>query len=315
MVFGDYILVSYDNGSGLEVGAFLVTVTHSQHHETTLDLTINGEVVHTTDEHPFLVMDGETTRWVEAGQLNIGDTVLAADGTTGIVEAVEVVDEPQTMYNLTVALAATYLVGSGQWVVHNQDIPIGFNPQQWQQFQTLAEGYAKGLTLPVGGMPGGTQLSGKLIVQGSRVPGAVDRLTGVPNLPRLTGNLSDIDLLYLISSQDMNEIAKTLQLSRMSDETRRILGMISKQNRLDPRGFSRNWLGISPNHNQRFWHNFANKFMPPSANNPYSLHSLVDKVQLSIAEQGGNFDPSRQPFVSPTITIGILNETCKVKWG
>ena len=27
------------------------------------------------------------------------------------------------MHNLTVALAATYVVGSGQWVVHNSDVP------------------------------------------------------------------------------------------------------------------------------------------------------------------------------------------------
>ncbi|GAB5492118.1 MAG: hypothetical protein Phog2KO_23330 [Phototrophicaceae bacterium] len=79
-------------------------------------------MVHTTDEHPFLVKDGEEYHWVEAGNLNIGDTVVSSNGSLGEVEAVTVIDEPQTMYNLTVDLVATYLVGEGQWVVHNSDL-------------------------------------------------------------------------------------------------------------------------------------------------------------------------------------------------
>jgi len=55
--------------------------------------------------------------------LSIGDAVLNAEGETGIVEASVVVGVPQTMVNLTVALAATYVVGTGQWVVHN----VGFD--------------------------------------------------------------------------------------------------------------------------------------------------------------------------------------------
>jgi len=97
-----------------------VTATHTQVHETTLDVTINGETVHTTDEHPFLLSDG---LWIEAGKLEVGDEVLAADGSVGVVETVVVVDTPQTMVNLTVELAATYVVGAGRWVVHNNGRP------------------------------------------------------------------------------------------------------------------------------------------------------------------------------------------------
>jgi len=46
---------------------------------------------------------------------------IAADGAVGPVEAVTVSAAPQTMYNLTVAHVATYLVGNGRWVVHNVD--------------------------------------------------------------------------------------------------------------------------------------------------------------------------------------------------
>lgn len=127
---GDAIMGSYVKDGEVEVDVFTVTATHSQHHETTLDLTISGEVIHTTDEHPFLTESG----WVEAGQLNIGDEVLASDSSCGVVEAITIIHEPQTMFNLTVELVATYVVGSGQWVVHNcpnqLQLPGMPNPQK-----------------------------------------------------------------------------------------------------------------------------------------------------------------------------------------
>jgi pretoxin HINT domain-containing protein len=81
-------------------------------------LTIDGEIIHTTDEHPFYVRD---KAWVEAGELTVGTEILKSDGSFGLVEAVIVLDEPQTMYNLTVALAHTFVVGEQGWVVHNVD--------------------------------------------------------------------------------------------------------------------------------------------------------------------------------------------------
>jgi hypothetical protein len=40
-------------------------------------------------------------------------------GFLGILEAIERIDAPRMMYNLSVAVVATYLVGDGRWVVHN----------------------------------------------------------------------------------------------------------------------------------------------------------------------------------------------------
>lgn len=65
-----------------------------------------------------MVLEDEL-KWVDAADLQLGDTVLAADGSTGTVEAVTIIDAPQVMYNLTIDLVATYVVGIGQWVVHN----------------------------------------------------------------------------------------------------------------------------------------------------------------------------------------------------
>jgi hypothetical protein len=79
-------------------------------------LTIDGEVIETTPEHPFLTLD---RGWVGAGELRVGEHVREVDGETGIVEAVAAMHAPQRMYNLTVAEAHTYAVGDQQWVVHN----------------------------------------------------------------------------------------------------------------------------------------------------------------------------------------------------
>ncbi len=54
-----------------------------------------------------------------AAVLEIGTQVQRANGTTGLVAAIEFSYDSQLMYNLTVAAAHTYFVGKGQWLVHN----------------------------------------------------------------------------------------------------------------------------------------------------------------------------------------------------
>ncbi len=114
---GDVIL-AYSEATE-EVDLYHVSATHTQRHDSTLDITIDGETLHTTDEHPFYVIRDNEEQWVEAKHLHIGDAILSGLGETGTVEDIIIIDQPQMMYNLTVALVATYLVGDGQWVVHN----------------------------------------------------------------------------------------------------------------------------------------------------------------------------------------------------
>jgi hypothetical protein len=54
-------------------------------------LTIDGEVIEATPEHPFYTTEGE---WVPAGALLPGDEVLKADGRFGIVQAVTLAQQP-----------------------------------------------------------------------------------------------------------------------------------------------------------------------------------------------------------------------------
>ena len=134
---GDLVM-GYSEVAGA-VSFMHVTATHNELHETTLDVTIDGEVVHTTDEHPFYVVE---RGWIKAKDLQVGDVIFNTMGKDGIVEAVEVVNEPQLMYNLSVQLVASYFVGDGQWLVHNIDIIVPSIPEAFQPGLALLQKYA-----------------------------------------------------------------------------------------------------------------------------------------------------------------------------
>ena len=85
-------------------------------------LTIDGETLETTAEHPFYELEwapwlavGQTAgRCTDALDLQAGDRVWQADGTSGVVQPVAVAPVQQRMYNLTVAQAHTFFVGDGR---------------------------------------------------------------------------------------------------------------------------------------------------------------------------------------------------------
>lgn len=102
------------------------------HEPTSVDtglvaLTINGEELTTTPEHPFYELDAapwlavgaRAGRWTPAGELKVGDHIQQADGTTGVVQSVVFEATEQVMYNMTVADTHTFFVGDGKWLVHN----------------------------------------------------------------------------------------------------------------------------------------------------------------------------------------------------
>ncbi len=99
-------MLAYNEETG-ETGYYTVTAVMVHTDPTIVHLIIDGETIETTPEHPFYVMDsapwlatGETAgRWVNAGELHIGDAVRQADGTTGIVQAVVVVERSQPVYH------------------------------------------------------------------------------------------------------------------------------------------------------------------------------------------------------------------------
>ena len=86
--------------------------------DSIIRLSINGEVIETTDEHPFYV-DGKG--WVKAAELKAGDEVRTADGSAAAVESLESItsDEPIKVYNFEVEDFHTYYVSEQKVLVHN----------------------------------------------------------------------------------------------------------------------------------------------------------------------------------------------------
>lgn len=84
-----------------------------------VDIDIDGETITATDRHPFWVDD--EGRWVDAENLETGDRLLGADGTTVAVDRVSQRTEARRVHNLTVDGIHTYQVLAGEQpvLVHN----------------------------------------------------------------------------------------------------------------------------------------------------------------------------------------------------
>ncbi|HEX6291760.1 MAG TPA: RHS repeat-associated core domain-containing protein [Herpetosiphonaceae bacterium] len=134
-------------------GSYTVTAVWSHHDPVVERLTIDGEQLETTPEHPFYT---EEHGWVPAGHLQVGAHVRTADGTPGTVQAVEFAHDPQPMYNLTVDQAHTYYVGEEQALVHNTcpvvQIPRSRYPETAKHIEDAqAAGHPSELTIDRGG--------------------------------------------------------------------------------------------------------------------------------------------------------------------
>lgn len=111
---GDYVL-AWNEADGT-LGFYQITDTIHHTDKVVVNLLLDGEWIETTPEHPFYV---EGKGWVNAEDLQFGDQVYQADGTTGVVWIKWNVYKTQEMYNLSVDTAHTFFVGEGQWLVHN----------------------------------------------------------------------------------------------------------------------------------------------------------------------------------------------------
>ena len=153
LVEGDIVL-AYNEATG-KVGPYPIVDTISHVDPTIVLLTIDGELIETTAEHPFYEMEGAPWlvmgqtegRWTDALDLRAGDRVWKADGTSGVVQSVAVAPVPQRMYNLTVAEAHTFFVGDGQWLVHNCENLVKLVEQDGDIVELLAKGANGDITI------------------------------------------------------------------------------------------------------------------------------------------------------------------------
>jgi len=84
---------------------------------------------------------------MDAEDLQLGDDIRKADGSTGEVESIAIEKTSQEMYNLTVDEAHTFFVGDGQWLVHNSNCRL-YDPLNdkaaLMDFANRAKAYSEG---------------------------------------------------------------------------------------------------------------------------------------------------------------------------
>jgi hypothetical protein len=76
------------------------------------NLHVGGQIIGTTAEHPFYVVE---KGWTNAFELRPGDRVLCADGSSVAVDAVVDTGEWLPVFNLRIADHHTYFVGDVGW--------------------------------------------------------------------------------------------------------------------------------------------------------------------------------------------------------
>jgi pretoxin HINT domain-containing protein len=108
------VVYAYDGASGSVVER-PITDTIVRVDPEVAWVTIGGDVVETTPDHPFFTLE---RGWVEAGLLWPGAHVQSTSGS-GIVASVEVKATPTRMWDLTVDEAHSFYVSVGEWLVHN----------------------------------------------------------------------------------------------------------------------------------------------------------------------------------------------------
>ncbi|MGH2755947.1 MAG: polymorphic toxin-type HINT domain-containing protein, partial [Actinomycetota bacterium] len=99
------------------------------HDDTVIDLVVDGEVITTTEDHPFWSVTDQ--RFERADDLAGGEQVLGADGRVITVSGPELRSEREApAYNLAVEGIHTYHVGTSEVLVHNE-CPVGLRTSPW----------------------------------------------------------------------------------------------------------------------------------------------------------------------------------------
>jgi hypothetical protein len=88
------------------------------HNDTVIDLVVDGEVITTTEDHPFWSVTDQ--RFERADELAPGEQVLAANGRAVTVSGLQIgTDREAQAYNLSIEGIHTYHVGRDEILVRD----------------------------------------------------------------------------------------------------------------------------------------------------------------------------------------------------
>ena len=116
-------------------------------------ISVADEVIEATLGHPFWVIEGQGLgerrrpehspkaqaksflpgRWVDAGDLQVGDILLLKQSTRGAVSHLEVSEANEKVYNFKVDELHCYAVGRGSVLVHNNSVLLQDGPDDQLQ--------------------------------------------------------------------------------------------------------------------------------------------------------------------------------------
>ena len=139
----------------------LKPVVQTFRNETTewIHVTVNGETLTCTPEHPFYV---PKKGWTSAVDLRAGDILVMLNGEYVVIEQVqhELLETSETTYNFEVKGFHTYYVGNTEVLVHNKcgdgpwktvtespsavNTTKGLSSNQYQQYENTLTKLAKG---------------------------------------------------------------------------------------------------------------------------------------------------------------------------
>ena len=118
IVAGDKIMAA--DPDTFEVAERTVLETYVRQVDKLVHITVNGEEIVTTDNHPFYV---QGRGFINAGNLLVGDKLISVNGDDLIIEDyyIELTEEPVSVYNFQVEDFHTYFVGDCAVWVHNNN--------------------------------------------------------------------------------------------------------------------------------------------------------------------------------------------------
>jgi len=174
---GDWVIADDPTTPG-EIEKRQVLQTFVREADTLVDLHVDGEVISTTEEHPFWVPN---KGWVEADDLRVGDLLITEDGVIIDVDGIEKREGDFEVYNFEVEDFHTYFVSDLEVLVHNACSPgpgVGGN----------------GIASEFGSVDGatGTDLENFLLGRGAtKKPGSVYDTYSFPDKSKVTVRHSD----------------------------------------------------------------------------------------------------------------------------
>lgn len=138
---GDEVLARNDRTGAEEHEP--VTALTAPHKDKLLEIRVEGErtPLRPSTHHPFWVERGDASaRWLNSGDLRVGDRLLTIGGTWRAITAITPVEGQETVYNFTVDKDHDYFVGETGFLVHNANCncgPLDDLPRYLQYWENL----------------------------------------------------------------------------------------------------------------------------------------------------------------------------------